>query len=306
MSRYLGLAVLVGLLAMSQLEEEQSLTVDVDRVNVYFTVCNRKGRLITDLTRDNFAVFEDGKPQTITNFSRETDVPLAVAVLIDTSGSVRYKLPLEQEAIIQFLYAAMRREHDRAAVFTFDYDVDLRQDYTNDTSLLANAVRNTHAGGGTRLFDALHFVVNQSVNGDEQRKAVIVITDGDDKSSRHSAADVIELAQRNNVMIYTISVNNLGSQSRAADTFDRILETIATETGGIALFPTKLKKLSAHFSLIDDELHSQYSLAYRSANPDRDGTFRTIQIQANNSQYRVRSRSGYFAPQQKTAQKNPN
>jgi VWFA-related protein len=298
MSRYLSLAVIVSLLATSQFEEKQSITVDVDRVNVYFTVCNRKGRLITDLSRDNFAVFEDGKPQIITNFSREADLPLAVAVLIDTSGSIRYKLPFEQEAIIQFLYATLRENQDRAAIFTFDYDVDLRQDYTNRTALLANAVRNTRAGGGTRLYDALHFVVNHRLNGDEQRKAVIVITDGDDRSSRHSAVDVIELAQRNNVMIYTISVNNLGSRSRASETFDRVLETIATETGGIALFPTKLKKLSAHFKLIDDELHSQYSLAYRSENPNNDGAFRTIQIQAKNSQYSIRSRSGYFAPLQ--------
>jgi Ca-activated chloride channel homolog len=296
MSRYLGLALLVGLLATSQLEEQQSLTVDVDRVNVYFTVCNRKGGLITHLTRDNFAVLEDGRPQMITNFSRETDVPLAVAVLIDTSGSVRYKLPFEQEAIIQFLYAVLRGEYDKAAVFTFDYDVDLKQDFTNDTALLANSVRNTHAGGGTRLYDALYFVVNQKWNADERRNAVIVITDGDDKSSRYSAADVVQLAQRNNVMIYTISVNNLSSRSHASDTFDRVLETIATETGGIALFPTKLKKLSAHFNLINDQLHSQYSLAYRSENSKKDGAFRTIQIQAG--KYAVRSRSGYFAPVQ--------
>ena len=218
MSRYLGLALLVGLLATSQLEEHQSLTVDVDRVNVYFTVCNRKGGLITHLTRDNFAVLEDGRPQMITNFSRETDVPLALAVLIDTSGSVRYKLPFEQEAIIQFLYTVLRGDYDKAAVFTFDYDVDLRQDFTNDTALLANSVRNTHAGGGTRLYDALHFVVNQKWNADERRNAVIVITDGDDKSSRYSAADVVQLAQRNNVMIYTISVNNLSTRSQASET----------------------------------------------------------------------------------------
>ena len=130
---------------------------------------------------------------------------------------------------------------------------------------------------------------------------IIVITDGDDKISRHSPTDVMELAQRMNVMIYAISVNALGSRPEASDTFDRILETIATETGGVALFPTKLKKLPANFNLIDDELHSQYSVAYRSTNPKRDGSYRTIQVQAKDNQYSVRSRSGYYAPQKSSA-----
>jgi VWFA-related protein len=296
MSRYLCVGLLVVLLLTTQWLEEQKITVDVDLVNVYFTVCNRKGRLVTTLGRDLFSVFEDGNPQAITNFSRETDVPLSVAILMDTSGSVRYKLRLEQEAIIEFLYTVVRGDRDKAAVLTFDHNVDLRQDYTNQTVLLANAVRNTNAGGGTRLYDALHFVISQQLRNNEQRKVVVVITDGDDKSSRYSPNDVMELAQRNNVMIYAISVNALGSRSDGSDAFDRILETIATETGGIALFPTKVKNLPGDFNLINDELHSQYTLAYRSTNPNKDGTFRTIQIRAKNNQYSVRTRSGYYAP----------
>jgi Ca-activated chloride channel family protein len=302
MYRQFCVTVLVVLL-LAQWHQEQTITVDVDLVNVYFTVCNRKGRLVTTLDRNNFAVFEDGAPQVITNFSREADVPLRVAILMDTSGSVRDKLRLEQEAIIEFLYAALRGDRDKAALFTFDHDINLRQNYTNEAGSLANAVRSTHAGGGTRLYDALHFVVSQGSDDIEQRKVVVVITDGDDKSSRHSPTEVMELAQHNNVMIYAISINGLEPKSDTPDTSDRILETIATETGGIALFPTKVKKLPAVFNLINDELRSQYSLAYRSTNPSKDGTFRTIQIYPKSHQYSVRSRSGYFAPRQLTAEK---
>jgi len=301
MYRQFCVAALVVLL-VTQLHEE-SITVNVDLVNVYFTVCNRSGRLVTTLDRDHFAVFEDGSPQVITNFSRETDVPLRVAILMDTSGSVRDKLRLEQEALIEFVYAALRSDRDKAALFTFDHDINLQQNYTSEAASLANAVRSTHAGGGTRLYDALHFVVTQELDNVEQRRVILVITDGDDKSSRHSPTEVMELAQHNNVMIFAISINGLGSRSDSSEAFDRILETISTETGGIALFPTKVKKLPASFSLINDELHSQYSLAYRSTNPSRDGTFRTIQIHPKGNQYSVRSRSGYYAPRQLTADK---
>src|SRR5262245_12508878 len=303
MCRQFCVAVLVVLL-FTQLQQEQTITVDVDLVNVYFTVCNRKGQLVTSLNRDNFAVFEDGTPQVITNFSREADIPLRVTVLMDTSGSVRYKLRMEQEAIIEFLYSALRSDRDKAALFTFDHNIDLRQNYTNEAASLANATRSTHAGGGTRLYDALHFVVSQESDDIEQRKVVVVITDGDDKSSRHSPAEVMELAQQNNVMIYAISINRLEPESDTAETFDRILETIATETGGIALFPTKVKRLPAVFNQINDELRSQYSLAYRSTNPQKDGTFRAIQIYAKNNRYSVRSRSGYYAPRQLSADKH--
>jgi VWFA-related protein len=295
MSRYLSVA-LIALLVSTEWTQEQRITVNVDLVNIYFTVCNKKQRPIVNLDRENFSVLEDGKPQSITNFSRETDVPLTIGVLIDTSGSVRHKVALERDAIIDFLNATLRPGLDKATILTFDSDVQLRQDYTNDAALLATAVKEIRAGGGTRLYDALHFVVD-SLNSHDDRKVLIVVTDGDDKSSRHSATDVIELAQRNNVGIYAISVNGLDDRPDGSDASDRILETIALETGGIALFPTKPKKLIADFDRINNELHSRYTLAYRSTNPNRDGTFRRIEIISKNNQYAVHSRSGYYAPQ---------
>jgi Ca-activated chloride channel family protein len=295
MSRYLSIA-LIALLVSTEWTQEQRITVNVDLVNIYFTVCNKKQRPIVNLDRNNFSVLEDGKPQSITNFSRETDVPLTLAVLIDTSGSVRHKLAFERDAIIDFLNTTLRPGLDKATILTFDSDVQLRQDYTNDAALLATAVKGIRAGGGTRLYDALHFVVD-SLNSHDDRKVLIVVTDGDDKSSRYAATDVIELAQRNNVGIYAISVNGLDDRPDGSDASDRILETIALETGGIGLFPTKPKKLIADFDRINNELHSRYTLAYRSTNPNRDGTFRRIEIISKNNQYAVRSRSGYYAPQ---------
>ncbi len=301
MSRFLAIGLLAAVIGSTLWAEQQRITVNVDLVNTYFTVCNKKGRPISNLDRDSFVVFEDGMPQLITNFSRETDVPLTLAILIDTSGSVRDKLRLEQDAIIQFLNSALRRGHDTAAILTFDSDVELQQDYTDDAIRLATAVKGIHAGGGTRLYDALHFVVTKKLSGEDDRKVIVVVTDGDDKSSRHTPSEVIELAQRNDVIIYAISVNALDERPIGAAVSDRILESIAVETGGIGLFPAKLKQLIADFSVIDNELHSRYTLAYRSTNPNRDGTFRRVEIQSRNNQYKIHTRSGYYAPQSQTA-----
>src|SRR5262245_45206456 len=158
MGRYLCIAVLVVALATIHFRQEQLITVDVDLVNIYFTVQNQKGRLITNLGHENFRIFEDGTPQVITNLGRETDVPLTVDLLSDTGGSVRDKLPFEREAATGFLNTSLRPGFDHAAVFSFDSTVEMRQDYTNDTLLLANAVTQLAAGGGTRLYDALHYL----------------------------------------------------------------------------------------------------------------------------------------------------
>lgn len=275
--------------------EDQMLTVDVDLVNIHFTVCTSKGKLIADLDRENFSVFEDGDPQVITHFSRETDVPFSVAILMDTSGSVRYKLGFEKDAAIAFLHSTLQYGTGRAALFTFDSTVELRQDYTDDSQLLADAVTRIRAGGGTRLYDALYSVLQQQWPSDDMRKAIVVITDGDDKSSRISPEQVVELAQRNNVAIYAVGTNAFEIRLRGADWSDQILDRLASETGGKAFFPAKPEKLPSEFQKIASELRSRYSLAYRPTNQNRDGTFRRIRIEARNGQYVVRTRSGYFA-----------
>jgi Ca-activated chloride channel homolog len=296
MIRVLFAMLLVVVLAAAQAGEEQLITVNVDLVNVYFTVCNKRGRLIPNLDRESFAVYEDNSLQVITNFSRETDLPLSIALLIDTSGSVRYKLAFEREAAIGFLNSTLRQGLDRAAVVTFDSTIDLRQDYTNDQQVLANALRRIRSGGGTRLYDALLFLVNGSLAGRDGRRAIILLTDGDDNSSRTSAGEVVEAAQRNNVAIYAISVNSVGFRFDDSDRGDGALEILGTETGGKAFFPKRLKDLHAHFRAISKELRSQYSIAYRSANPKRDGAYRKIRIDVKDAHYFVRARSGYYAP----------
>jgi VWFA-related protein len=282
----------------------QLITVDVHLVNTYFTVSNKKGHLITKLNRENFTVFEDGTEQVITNFSRETDVPLTIVLVIDTSGSVRDKLRFEQQAAVEFLYTILRRHRDKAAVVTFDSSVDLRQDYTDDPALLAQAVIRTRAGGGTRLYDALSVVLQEQLAGKEERKVIILLTDGNDNSSRTSPRDVVELAERDSATIYAISMNGLGIRVDDSDRCDRLLEMLARETGGKAFFPDKLKNLPGYFERIGDDLRSQYTLAYRSTNPKKDGAFRKIQIDVRNTHYSVRARSGYYAPYDIRAQKN--
>jgi VWFA-related protein len=296
MTRVLLTALLAAALVAAQAAGEQTIAVDVDLVNIYFTVCTKKGRLLSNLPRERFTIFEDDQPQRITNFSRETDLPLTIVLLIDTSGSVRYKLDFEQEAAIDFLQSTLRRGRDQAAIFTFNSSLNLRQDYTDDPQLLASAVRRIHAGGGTGLYDALYFLLEGTLAEQTGRRGIILLTDGDDNSSRSSPRDVVDAAQRNNVAIYAISVNSLGIGSSDSARFDRVMEMFGRETGGNAFFPIRLKELSAYFKEISNELRSQYTIAYRSTNPNFDGSFRKIRIEVDNAQYSVRTRAGYFAP----------
>ena len=296
MTRILCAMLLVVSLAAAQAREENVITVNVDLVNIYFTVCNKKGRLIPDLGRESFTVFEDDNRQTITNFSRETDLPLTIVLLIDTSGSVRYKLSFEQDAAIDFLQSTLRRGRDKAALYTFDSTVDLRQDYTDDLQLLAHAVKRTHSGGGTSLYDALDFLLEGTLARQEGRRGIVLLTDGDDNSSRSSPREVVEAAQRNNVAIYAISVNSLDIRSGDSERADDVLKLVAGETGGNSFFPRQPKQLSRYFKKISNELSSQYTIAYRSTNTKRDGTFRKIRIEVNNAHYSARARTGYYAP----------
>jgi VWFA-related protein len=295
------LRVFCGLLlavvhAAAQPADEQTITVDVDLVNFYFTVSNSKGRLIPDLDRESFSVFEDGAPQTITNFSREADLPLTIVMVIDTSGSVWDKLRFEQRTATDFLHAVVRPGRDKAALFSFESVVELQQDYTDNPALFAPAIGRLRTGGGTRLYDALYHVLKEKLDGPEERKAVVLVTDGDDNSSRRSLQDVLDLAQRNIVSIYAVSMNALGSRRGGTDQSDSVLQKLSAETGGKAFFPAKLEKLASNFKDIADELRSQYTIAYRSTNPKRDGTFRKVQIDVKKVQYAVRARAGYYAP----------
>jgi VWFA-related protein len=280
----------------AQQRDDQTLSVNVDLVNVVFTVFDRRGKFITNLSQDRFKVFEDNRPQTITNFSKETNLPITVVLLIDTSGSIRDQLRFEQEAAIEFFHSTLRRGADTGVVISFDSGTDLLQDYTDDPEVLASAVRRIRAGGGTSLYDALYLAASEKLAAQQGRRVIILISDGDDNSSRISMARALEETQRNDVVIYAISTNaSSGSRSRDQERGDRVLKRFAEETGGKAFFPSRLQGLSADFQNISEELRAQYTLAYRPDNIQRDGSFRKIRIQVSDKNYQVRARNGYYA-----------
>src|SRR5215467_7842011 len=164
--------------------DDQTLSVNVDLVNILFTVADRKGKFVTNLKKEDFKVYEDEKLQTITNFSSESNLPLTISLLVDTSGSIRDKLRFEEEAAIEFFYSTLQRGKDKALVISFDSAVELLQDFTDDPEILADKIRKIRAGGGTALYDAVYLAVNKKLAGQEGRRVVILITDGDDNSSR--------------------------------------------------------------------------------------------------------------------------
>jgi len=277
--------------------DNQIISVNVDLVNVLFTVADRKGKFITSLTKDDFKIFEDNKSQVITNFSNETDLPLTIALLVDTSGSIRDKLRFEQEAAIEFFYSALKRNKDKASVISFDSGVDLLQDFTDDPEKLSEAIRKIRAGGGTSLYDAIYLAVTEKLSKQTGRRVVILISDGDDNSSRMSLTETLEAAQRNDVSIYSISTNNTAYfASNEQQRGDKTLKRFSEETGGRTFFPFKLQELAANFQDIGMELRSQYQLAYRSGNDKADGTFRRIRVDVTNRQYAAKARTGYYAP----------
>ena len=277
--------------------DNQTISVNVDLVNVLFTVADKKGKFITNLTKDDFGIFEDNRPQVITNFSSETDLPLTVSLLVDTSGSIRDKLRFEQEAAIEFFYSTIKRNKDKASVITFDSGVDLLQDFTDDPEQLAEAVRKMRAGGGTSLYDAIYLAVTEKLSKQSGRRVIILISDGDDNSSRMSLTETLEAAQRSDVSIYGISTNNTAYfGSNQQERGDKTMKRFSEETGGRTFFPFKLEELAANFQDISTELRSQYQMAYRSSNDKVDGTFRRIRIDVNNKQLAANARTGYYAP----------
>jgi VWFA-related protein len=277
-------------------DDQNRIKVRVELVNVLTTVTDKKNRLVTDLTKDDFRIFEDGKPQDIRFFSRETDLPLRIGILIDASNSIRGRLHFEQEAAIDFLNAAVRPGKDLAFVVAFDVQPQLLQDYSDDIDKLSNAIQGIRAGGVTSLFDAVFFSCKEKLlffppPEPYLRRVIIIFSDGEDNQSVHGREEALAMAQRAEVTIYTISTNWTGTEGRG----DKVLRRLADETGGHAFFPFAASDLAANFEEIARELRSQYSLAYVSTNPAHDGTFRNITIQPVDKNLRVRAKPGYFA-----------
>ena len=285
--------------ADSSAEDEKLTTIvkQVDEVNVVFTVTDKRGKFVNDLKKDDFQVIDDNKPaQSIRSFRSETNLPLRVGLLVDASNSIRDRFKFEQEAAIEFLNQIIHQQ-DQAFVLGFDTTPEVTQNFTNNTEALSRGVRMLRPGGGTAMYDAIYYACRDEImakdkSNIETRRAMILLSDGDDNQSRVSREEAVEMAQKAEVIIYTISTNSSGMRLKG----DKVLEHFAEETGGRAFFPFKVQDVSDAFLQIQDELRSQYAVSYKPADLEPNGKSHAIQILADNKKYKVRSRKGYYAP----------
>ncbi len=282
-------------------DSDESVTTIVHVVNevrVVFTVTDRHGRYIKDLKSNDFKVIDDQKPAELRSFNSETDLPLQVGLLVDASNSVRDRFKFEQDAAIEFMNSMIRPRYDKAFVVGFDATPEVTQDFTDNTENLSAGVRMLRAGGGTAMYDALYFACRDKLLKEPQtgpvRRAIILLSDGDDNLSHVTREDAIEMAQRADAIVYTISTNISGMKDKG----DKVLERIADATGGRAFFPFQMREMSDAFVSIQEELRSQYTVAYKPANFVPDGRFRSIEILAQDKGLKVRAKKGYYAPKE--------
>ncbi len=271
----------------------------VDEVNVIFTVTDKHGHFIKDLKKDDIRVLDDHKPpSSVVAFRSETDLPLRVGLLIDASNSIRDRFRFEQEAAMYFLSQTVRPKSDEAFVLGFDTTAEVTQDFTDNTEKLARGVRMLRPGGGTAMYDAIYYACRDKLmkarTTGPVRRAIILLSDGEDNQSRVTLSETIEMAQRAEIILYAISTNVSNIKMRG----DKILEKMAEATGGRAFFPFKIEDVSNAFAEIQDELRSQYAVAYKPADFRADGRYRSIEIISDNKKYHVRARRGYYAPTQ--------
>jgi Ca-activated chloride channel homolog len=289
----------------------------VNLVDVLFTVLNRRNKLVPDLQKEDFQIFDEKFPQDIRYFSKQSDLPLRIGMLVDTSNSIRDRIKFEQDASINFLFSVLRRGRDEAFVMTFDDEPQVVQAFTSDAGLLRDQIMQTRAGGGTAIYDAIYQACQSELShpprppGDQPdvvRRVMILISDGDDNLSTHTRGEAIEMAQRTSVVIYTISTSTQWIQLSQTDPDklanrkthltegDKILQDLADETGGRAFFPYHVDDLDQSFQDIGDELRNQYSIAYIPTNYVLDGRYHRIRIEVpDHKGYQVRARRGYFA-----------
>ena len=272
-----------------------TLNVRSNLVDLVFTVTDKHGRFITGLQRQNFALLDDGRPPTgVISFTQQTNLPLRLGVMLDTSSSIRSRFKFEQEAAQDFFLQVLH-QNDKGFVEGFDIDTVVAQDFTSNQSLLDTGIHKLRPGGGTALFDSLYRTCRDqmlTLKSDEPvRKAIVLVSDGDDNYSRSLESDAIKMCQRAETIVYAISTDTSPSRGKGSD----VLKTIADATGGQVFYPVKLEDVAQGFHDIEEELRSQYSLEYRPADFKQDGSFRTIYLQAVGGKYSVRVKKGYFA-----------
>ena len=283
---------------------------NVGLVHLVAAVTDRRNKFVTDLTKDDFRVFEDGKEQRISFFSRQADLPLRIGMLLDTSNSIRERLHFEQGAATDFLYDVIRRGKDQAFLMTFDNEPEVIQDYSGDLDVLSSVIQKQNAGGGTALNDAIYLASERLMDAPvptsgpdrEVRRILVVISDGEDNLSDHALSDAIQMADRAGVSIYAISTNNdwveIDTSTPKKFGFsegDNVLKEIADETGGRVFFPYRVDDLAQSFLDIGNELRSQYLIGYTPPYKEADGQFHRVDLKVDRKGLTVRSRKGYFA-----------
>ncbi|PYT49802.1 MAG: VWA domain-containing protein [Acidobacteria bacterium] len=296
----------------------QKIGVRVNLVDVLFTVLDRRNKLVPALEKTDFKIFDDKFPQEIRYFSKQSDLPLRIGILLDTSNSIRDRIKFEQDASINFLFTVLRRNKDEAFAMTFDDEPQIIQPFTGDAGALRDQITKTRAGGGTAIYDAIYEACVKELShpprppGDQPdvvRRVMVLISDGEDNLSNHTRTEAIEMAQRTSVVIYTISTSiqwiSLTQNNEPAKSGDRkyhltdgdkILQELAEETGGRSFYPYHVDDLDQSFQDIGDELRNQYSIAYLPNNYVLDGRYHKIRIEVpEHKGYQVRARRGYFA-----------
>jgi Ca-activated chloride channel family protein len=298
-------------------KSQTKITTTVNLVDVLFTVLDRRNKLVPNLEKQDFKVLDDNFAQDIRYFSRQSDLPLRIGMLLDTSNSIRDRIKFEQDAANNFLFSVLRHGKDEAFVMTFDDEPQVVQAFTPDTGKLRDQILRTRAGGGTAVYDAIYAACDQELShpprppGDQPdvvRRVMILISDGEDNLSTHTRAEAIEMAQRSSVVIYTISTSTqwvtlddpskerTGNRKYHLTDGDKILQALAEETGGRAFYPYHVDDLDQSFQDIGDELRNQYSIAYNPSTHALDGRYHKIRIDVpEHKGYQVRARKGYFA-----------
>jgi VWFA-related protein len=277
-------------------QQTETLQLFSREVDLFFAVTDKRGNFVNGLQQQNFGLLDDGRPpERIIRFVQQTNLPLRVGIMIDTSSSIRQRFSYEQQAAIDFLLQVMHPV-DRAFVEGFDVQTDIEQDFTNRIDLLDSGISRLRPGGGTALYDSLYKTCRDQMLTLQQtadvRKAMVLVSDGDDDYSRATEDDAIKMCQRAETIVYTISTNTGPSRDKGDD----VLLRISDATGGRAFFPKRMEDVSEGFLNIEAELRSQYSLVYVPANFKQDGSFRTIYLQSLDPRYTVRAKKGYFAP----------
>ena len=294
-----AIAFLLAAAAATALGAQQRIRSGVELVSLNVTAIDGQGKYATDLNEDEFEVYEDGAKQKLTFFSKSQQ-PISLALLLDTSASMDERMGIAQEAAIGF--ARQLHKDDQAEVIDFDSQVRVLSPFTNDGAALEKAIRATTANGSTSLYNALYIALKElkkskaAGSADIRRQAIVLLSDGDDTSSLIEFDQVLDLAKRSEVVIYSIGLRQGEIARREFKEAEFVLKQLSTETGGRAYFPTDARELAKIYQGIWDELSSQYSLAYSSGNPKRDGAWRRIQIRLTRPSITARTKQGYYGP----------